>query len=121
MTFTAVNKTQLQQAFAIAHRASEDPNIPNVHRSRYREIATLIWKAHGERGKAPDGCGKELMERTAPDEYQRASVDSTSLPPSLSLSNMLSNPSGSTATGSCVAAAYRFLSHASGNGLAGGP
>lgn len=65
MTFTAVNKTQLQQPFAIAHRASEDTKIPDIHRKRYREIATLIWKAHGEQGKPPDGCGKELAQRTS--------------------------------------------------------
>lgn len=65
MTFTAVNKTQLQQAFALAHQSSENPGIPKAHRDRFKKIATLIWKAHGEQGKEPPvGVGAALINRT---------------------------------------------------------
>lgn len=66
MTFTAVNKTQLQQAFALAHRAGEDDKCPKIHRAKFQQIARLIWRAHGEQGSnPPDGCGAELIARTS--------------------------------------------------------
>lgn len=64
MEFTAVNKAQLQQAFGIAHRASENPRIPASHRATFKQIAVLIWKSHGEPGKEPPvGVGAALIER----------------------------------------------------------
>lgn len=64
MEFTAVNREQLQQAFALAHRASEDAKLPQATRAKFRQISTLLWKAHGENGKQPpEGCGRILAER----------------------------------------------------------
>jgi len=62
-TFTSVNKTKLQIAFAMAHRLSEDLTIAAKERRRYRAIATLIWEAHGELGTPPKGSGKALVTK----------------------------------------------------------
>jgi hypothetical protein len=48
--FTSVNRTKLQQAFALAHKLSQDLNHTLRARGHFRAIAHLIWKAHGEEG-----------------------------------------------------------------------
>lgn len=69
MTFSSVNKEQLQQAFALAHQASEDGSLPLKVRRKFSAIANLIWRAHGERGaEAPRGAGRKLIEAGALDQ-----------------------------------------------------
>jgi hypothetical protein len=63
MTFTSVNKDKLQRAFALAHRASESDKLPATTRARFREIAVLIWDAHGEQGHPARGAGAELLNK----------------------------------------------------------
>ncbi|MES2137015.1 MAG: hypothetical protein V4502_08155 [Pseudomonadota bacterium] len=62
MTFTSVNKDQLRRAFAIAHRAGEDPQYPQATRVKFKAIATLLWKAHGEEGDPPQGSGAKILD-----------------------------------------------------------
>jgi hypothetical protein len=60
--FTSISRYELQQAFALAHRSSEDLSIPLIHRKRFRAIAQLIWKAHGEeQPRPPEGTGEKLL------------------------------------------------------------
>ena len=51
--FTSVDRSDLQRAFVVAHRASGNPEISWSSRSLFREIAMLIWKAHGEQRPFP--------------------------------------------------------------------
>ena len=61
--FTSVKRHKLQRAFAIAHRAGEDANIPQDCRDKFRLVAKLIWDAHGEPGQPPEGSGAKLLEQ----------------------------------------------------------
>jgi hypothetical protein len=45
------NSRQLQQAFALAHKLSEDETIGDRERKYFRAIAYLIWKAAGMGGE----------------------------------------------------------------------
>jgi hypothetical protein len=62
-TFTSVCRQQLQQAFAIAHKCSEDPHLSGEVRAKFQSIARLIWKAHGEGGRIPPGAGEALLDK----------------------------------------------------------
>lgn len=62
MTYTSVSRTHLQKAFAMAHRLSENPDVPNVQRAQFRAVACLIWKAHGEPGGPPPGAGEKIAQ-----------------------------------------------------------
>lgn len=53
MSYTSVSRRELQQAFAIAHRASVQSSTPAAERAKVRAIARLIWNAHGEAGTPP--------------------------------------------------------------------
>ena len=61
-TFTSVDKELLPKAFALAHRASENPEIESNARAKFRAIAFLIWEAHGEAGAPPSEAGKRILE-----------------------------------------------------------
>jgi hypothetical protein len=43
----AVSLSTLEEAFALAHKASENPEIPATDQALFRAIAHLIWKACG--------------------------------------------------------------------------
>lgn len=64
-TFTSVSRVELQKAFAIAHRLSENPEVPAAQRAQFRAIANLIWKAHGEQGGIPEGAGETIAAAIA--------------------------------------------------------
>ena len=60
--YTSVNRALLQVAFGIAHQASER-NLPKQYRDKFRQIARLLWQAHGELGNdPPPGAGERLLE-----------------------------------------------------------
>lgn len=61
--FTSVSRHELQAAFGIAHKSSEDVELPFPVRRRFRAIALLIWKAHGEPGAIPPNAGAQLLEK----------------------------------------------------------
>lgn len=63
MNYTSVSRYELQKAFALAHKASEDETVPISERIRFRAIARLIWKAHGEPGEPIPGSGLELLTK----------------------------------------------------------
>jgi hypothetical protein len=64
--FTAVDKELLRQAFSLAHQACEDNKYPAKTRAKFKAIATLIWRAHGEKGaNPPAGVGAALIARTS--------------------------------------------------------
>jgi hypothetical protein len=65
MSFTSVDRTLLQKAFVVAHRSSEDPNMTNEARARFRIVAHLIWKAHGETGTVQTQSVKDLEKALA--------------------------------------------------------
>lgn len=65
MTFTSVSRSHLQKAFALAHRLSENPNVPCAQRGQFRAVAYLIWKAHGEQGGPPPGAGERIAAEFA--------------------------------------------------------
>lgn len=62
MDFTRISRSELQAAFGIAHKCSEDPAIPLPHRRKFAAIARLIWKGHGEPGIPPAGSGASLLD-----------------------------------------------------------
>ena len=65
-TFTAVDKELLREAFSLAHQACEDTRYPAKTRAKFKTIATLIWRAHGEKGaNPPAGVGAALIARTS--------------------------------------------------------
>jgi len=49
--FKAVDRLQLQKAFAIAHRGAAEVRINSAGRKRLRLIAQLIWDACGDDGQ----------------------------------------------------------------------
>jgi hypothetical protein len=61
--FTSVYRDDLQKAFVVAHRASENPEHPPAARATFRKIARLIWTAHGELKPFP--TGRQLDEAIA--------------------------------------------------------
>lgn len=63
MSYTSVSRVKLQKAFAVAHRASEDAWFSTEARTKFREIAKLLWEAHGEEGKPPANAGAELLSK----------------------------------------------------------
>ena len=63
MEYTSVSRHELQKAFALAHKLSEDLGIPATERKQFRKIAQLIWKAHGEGGNPPAGSGSALLRK----------------------------------------------------------
>jgi hypothetical protein len=66
MAFTSVDRADLQQAFALAHIASEDPQFSREIQIRFRTIAQLIWRAHGEQSPVPPaGAGEHIMRELA--------------------------------------------------------
>lgn len=60
--FTSVDRANLQRAFVVARRACENPEYSQTSRAVFRQIAMLIWQAHGEKA-FPDG--RELDEAIA--------------------------------------------------------
>lgn len=78
MTFTSVSRSHLQKAFALAHRLSENPNVPNAQRAQFRAVAYLIWKAHGEEGGPPPGAGARIAA-----EFERAGDPISDVPPKM--------------------------------------
>src|SRR5579864_9284373 len=65
MEYTSVSRSHLQKAFALAHRFSENPDVPSVQRAQFRAVAYLIWRAHGEPGGPPPGAGERIAEEFA--------------------------------------------------------
>jgi hypothetical protein len=57
--FTSVDRADLQLAFVKAHRASELSLHSDRARKEFKEIAELIWKAHGEQGTFPTSAELE--------------------------------------------------------------
>lgn len=45
--FMVVNRKNIDQAFALAHRAGEDDSYPAATRNLFREIAQQIWLSAG--------------------------------------------------------------------------
>jgi len=45
-----VDLHELQKAFALAHKLSNNDETPQPHRNYYRAIAHLIWKSCGDAG-----------------------------------------------------------------------
>jgi len=39
--------SDLEKAFALAHKLSENPDLTNEERARHRAVAHLIWKSCG--------------------------------------------------------------------------
>lgn len=65
VTFTSVDKTKLQLAFAIAHKGQEDFGMSSEARDKFKAIAQLIWDAHGEKGKPPMYAGEKVLDQFA--------------------------------------------------------
>lgn len=61
MSFTTMSRTELQQAFAVAHKCSQDAAFSHAARRKFRAIATLIWRGHGEPGQPPAGAGADIL------------------------------------------------------------
>lgn len=62
MEYTSVSRRDLQKAFALAHKSSEDLSISDSQRKRFRAIAILIWRAHGETGGMPPEAGQSVID-----------------------------------------------------------
>jgi hypothetical protein len=75
MTYTSVQRDKFQKAFAIAHHASESYDLlnPAEARAKFKEIARLLWDAHGEipKGNPPKGAGGKLLGQAAMAETAR--------------------------------------------------
>lgn len=65
-TFMSVQRDRLQKAFALAHKASEDPDIGKIERKYFSAIATLIWLACGETKNPDPERLKRFMEFLEP-------------------------------------------------------
>jgi hypothetical protein len=70
-SFTAVDKDLLRQALGIALQASENGKTGARNRAKFRKIANLLWRAHGEKGTPPPGTGELLIARTELLEIER--------------------------------------------------
>jgi len=46
----SVNRYQLQQAFAVAHRSASNMNLDPKSRKAFRLVARLIWESCGDDG-----------------------------------------------------------------------
>lgn len=80
MTYTSIERPQLQAAFGIAHKCSEDGRIPASLRKKFRAIALLIWEGHGEPGKPPARAGELLLDRGLLQELAALSSPGTTQP-----------------------------------------
>ena len=54
MSFMSVKRENLQRAFSIAHRASENFDTPAIQRALFKQIARELWEAAGEQGTPVD-------------------------------------------------------------------
>ena len=52
--YISVDRDELQKAFALAHKLSENPDIGSRERKYFRAIAHLIWKSCGEAAHYPE-------------------------------------------------------------------
>ncbi len=74
-SFTSVDREKIQKAFALAHRASQVQHR-SWPRDKFREIARLIWEAHGEPGELPADIGN-LLTKIECAEAQRGGYQPT--------------------------------------------
>ena len=63
MSFMSVKRSEIQRAFGLAHRLSENEHVTPGVRKQAREIATAIWKACGEEKQIPAALPKASQER----------------------------------------------------------
>lgn len=67
-TYMSVERSRLQKAFALAHKAAEHYDVHDKERKYFRAIAWLIWLACGEEGTPIEGNPKfdRFMETIGP-------------------------------------------------------
>ncbi len=60
--FKSLKVTDVQEAFAIAHKAGNDPNCPAFYRAKFKRIANKIWEACGEEKEMPTQLPTEMED-----------------------------------------------------------
>jgi hypothetical protein len=78
MAYTSVERSKLQAAFGIAHKCSEDFNIPAPIRKKFRAIALYIWEGHGEPGAPPKRAGEILLDKGLLEQLAALSTEEAS-------------------------------------------
>ena len=59
----AIKIEPLREAFALASRLADNPDIDIEQRKNYRSLESLIWTAFGEEMEAPPAPAAELKTR----------------------------------------------------------